>query len=264
VTIWEIVIIMAFKKVLFSMWVLILTLQFFVYMATWQVRYPGKLHFILYELKRIALGEFMDDLPLGDKVNEYLGLPQSESSAAEEKVAEERLGSGSIAQNFGATLLLGSVIFALLLVTIIIVIFISKRVSLKEKAKERVKSLKTKVFWNPIIRYLTLNSLKLSMTAIVVQKTLQKAVGDTTSSIVLLVVLNGAPLIFCIVVRRHHHSLKDPDTIKSIGAIYVGKNVTAEDHCAWVYPMVFFWRRTLFIVITVYLFNWPYMQMLAH
>ena len=49
VTIWEIIIIMAFKKVLFSMWILILTLQFFVYMATWQVRYPGTLHFLLYE-----------------------------------------------------------------------------------------------------------------------------------------------------------------------------------------------------------------------
>ena len=57
---------MAFKKVLFSMWILILTLQFFVYMATWQVRYPGTLHFLLYELKRIALGEFMDDLDIGN------------------------------------------------------------------------------------------------------------------------------------------------------------------------------------------------------
>ena len=35
VTIWELVIIFLFKKVLFSMWVLILILQFFVYIATW-------------------------------------------------------------------------------------------------------------------------------------------------------------------------------------------------------------------------------------
>ena len=63
---WEIALILLFKKVLFSMWILILTLQFFVYMATWQVRYPGTLHFLLYELKRIALGEFMDDLDIGN------------------------------------------------------------------------------------------------------------------------------------------------------------------------------------------------------
>ena len=35
VTIWELVIVILFKKVLFSMWILILTLQFFVYIATW-------------------------------------------------------------------------------------------------------------------------------------------------------------------------------------------------------------------------------------
>ena len=65
-TIWELVIIFLFKKVLFSMWVLILILQFFVYIATWQVRYPSILTFILYELKRIALCEFMDDFDFGD------------------------------------------------------------------------------------------------------------------------------------------------------------------------------------------------------
>lgn len=43
VCIWEIALILLFKKVLFSMWVLILTLQFYVYIATWQVRYPSTL-----------------------------------------------------------------------------------------------------------------------------------------------------------------------------------------------------------------------------
>ena len=42
-TIWELLIVFAFKKVLFSMWVLILTLQYFVYIATWQIRYPNTL-----------------------------------------------------------------------------------------------------------------------------------------------------------------------------------------------------------------------------
>ena len=35
VTIIEVIIIFMFKKVLFSMWVLILTLQFFVYLSQW-------------------------------------------------------------------------------------------------------------------------------------------------------------------------------------------------------------------------------------
>ena len=43
VTIWELLIIFVFKKALFSMWVLILILQFFVYIGTWQIRYPNTL-----------------------------------------------------------------------------------------------------------------------------------------------------------------------------------------------------------------------------
>ena len=43
ITIFEIIPVILFKQVLFSMWVLILTLQFFVYMATWQIRYPSTL-----------------------------------------------------------------------------------------------------------------------------------------------------------------------------------------------------------------------------
>ena len=78
------------------MWILILTLQFFVYIASWQIRYPGTVNFLLYELKRIALGEFMDDLSLGNEINDAFGIPPNDQSAAEEKVGESRLGSGSI------------------------------------------------------------------------------------------------------------------------------------------------------------------------
>lgn len=56
------------------MWILILTLQFFVYMAQWQVRYPNTLQFLLYELKKVALGEFMDDLDVGGEVMKSFGI----------------------------------------------------------------------------------------------------------------------------------------------------------------------------------------------
>ena len=47
-SIWQLVIIFLFKKVLFSMWILILTMQFFVYLALWQVRYPYTVHLLLF------------------------------------------------------------------------------------------------------------------------------------------------------------------------------------------------------------------------
>ena len=49
-----------------------------------------------------------------------------------------------------------------------------------------------------------------------------------------------------------------------IGAIYVGKNISRENSKAHLYPMAFFWRRSFFVIATVFLFDWPTMQMMAH
>ena len=125
--------------------------------------------------------------------------------------------------------------------------------------------MKTKVFWNPIVRYLVLNSMKLSMSALVVMYATEKGAGDIATSIGLLTLLNGAPFVFMFALRSNKKTLAEQETIKSIGAIYAGKNVESkQDHYLWLYPMVFFWRRTFYIVITVYLFDWPGVQVQAH
>ena len=66
----------------------------------------------------------MDDLDLGNEINEILGLPPNKDSAAEEEIGEERLGSSSITASFGATLILGTLVFVLLVLTIALVIYI--------------------------------------------------------------------------------------------------------------------------------------------
>jgi len=207
----------------------------------------------------------MDDVDFGNIIMEALGLPPNENSSSEEKVGEARLGSGSIGKSFGATLLLGTLIFVIIVLIVILVIYIAKRVKLSEKTKERIKGLKTKVFWNPIVRYLVLNSLKLSMTALVVFKASDSGPGDYIVSIVLLLVLNLAPIAFFKALDRNKETLSSPETLKSIGSIYTGKNITKEEGIkAYMFPMAFFWRRTLFVVVTVFLFDWPAMQAIAH
>lgn len=52
------------------MWILILTLQFLVYMAIWQVNYSPLTQLVLYELRKIALGEYLDDLEIGKWLSE--------------------------------------------------------------------------------------------------------------------------------------------------------------------------------------------------
>ena len=195
----------------------------------WQIRYPSTLQFLLYELKRVALGEFMDDLDVGNQVNEMIGLPPNENSSTDEAVGEERLGSGSITQSFGATLLLCTMIFVAIVLVIVIIIFIARRVELSDKRKAQVKNLKTKVFWNPIVRYLQLNSMKLYMSSIVAMNVASKSTADLGSSIAILTLLICTPLVFWVTLSRNKDSLTSSSTKKEISAIYVGKNVTSPD-----------------------------------
>ena len=88
--------------------------------------------------------------------------------------------------------------------------------------------------------------------------------ADIASSITILVMLNFTPLVFCATLSRNRDTLTVPSTKKQISAIYIGKNVTSQDQKAYLYPIAFFWRRCLYAVITVYLFQWPQMQMIAH
>ena len=73
-TLIEIALLFITKKLIFSMRVLILTLQFFVYIAFWQIKYPHNVKFMIFEFRRIALGEFFDDFDFGKEVANFFGL----------------------------------------------------------------------------------------------------------------------------------------------------------------------------------------------
>jgi len=68
VTFAEFCILLVFNKVLSSMWTLVLTLQFLLFIAIWNINYPETTLLVLFELRKVALGEFIDDVPLGDEL----------------------------------------------------------------------------------------------------------------------------------------------------------------------------------------------------
>ena len=61
----EIILCFTLGKALNKMWILICAIQFIVYIGTWAITYPEELRLILHESKRVVLGEFFDDLPVG-------------------------------------------------------------------------------------------------------------------------------------------------------------------------------------------------------
>ena len=164
----------------------------------------------------------------------------------------------------GPTILIGSAAFLLLIILVIVVVVIARRAKSSSKVQERLKKLKYAVFYNPIIRYLVLNSLKLNMSAIVVLRSSDRSMLSFAFAIATLAILNGLPFVYYIILNRNHDELTKEENRKSYGALYAGKNVSRDDHRAQFYPMLFFWRRALFISATVYMFSYPLMQMYAH
>ena len=107
--------------------------------------------------------------------------------------------------------------------------------------------------------------MKLSMSGLVALKAMKNKVDQgiilPTFLLFLVVVM---PLIFFRAVHKHRGRLLDPKVKGSFGSVYRGKNVEDLDHKAYLYPMLFFWRRVLFATATVYFFAYPLMQMYVH
>ena len=64
-SIWEIVLMFAAGRVLKALWILLHIMQFLCYIGLWQINQPDLIRITLYELKRITLGEYFDDLKPG-------------------------------------------------------------------------------------------------------------------------------------------------------------------------------------------------------
>jgi len=103
------------------------------------------------------------------------------------------------------------------------------------------------------------------MTAIMVFKASDAELSDYGISTGLLIVLNFAPIVFLKALNSRKEALATEEAKKSFGSIYIGKNTNEKTGIkAYMFPMAFFWRRTLFVVVTIFLFDWPSMQHIAH
>ena len=142
-SIWQIIMCFVLGKAISSMWILINTVQFIVYMSLWQINYERVLRIFFRELKRIVLAEFFDDLAIGKKLKEAIGISKDDDEEAslgiEQEVGECRLGPKDPGQNMGATFLIMTLIFVILvLVALAILLLTRKKIdSLSQKSKER-------------------------------------------------------------------------------------------------------------------------------
>ena len=92
-TIVELSICFVLGKALEAMWTMVYAMQFLVFIGMWQIGYTNRLRFFFEELKRIALGEFLDYLGLEERFFGFISFDNwIEEDGPEEKIGYARFG----------------------------------------------------------------------------------------------------------------------------------------------------------------------------
>ena len=276
VAIWQVIMLIALGKALHSMWILINTLQLFVYISLWQIKFPGFSRPILFELRRMALGELIDDLEVGQKVQSMFGIENLGDNDFEvQKFGRERLGSAELTVNFGPTFLVVLCVIAVLTILAVLLYQLTKKCKLSTKWEERFKKLERRFLFNPMIRFLLLNSLKFNIMAMVtfasISSSQRASIASFCLAAAMLVMMNTLPFVFAHIVKKARDDLANEDRNQKYGTLYkgmriedLGEDEKKRNHQAHLYTCVWMLRRTLFAAITVILFNFPGVQMAAH
>ena len=224
--------------------------------------------FSLYELRKIALGEFLDDLDLGNIINDIFGIDSgaaaSDDNQVKDIVGEERLehnGQG-VFSSFGPTFIIASsILLCFIVIVLILIICLRKRnTGCCDKCKRCINYITTKLFFNPLIRYLLLNALKFYMASMINFKTDHDDNSvDRVFAIAILIIINVIALYFSCLLHRNKTQLGQESSINRYGTLYQGREIKEMKHPLYLQPLAFFLRRLLFSVVTVYLFDKPQM-----
>ena len=109
-----------------------------------------------------------------------------------------------------------------------------------------------------------LSSLKINLIAMVA---LKRATDDPLSIVLaslLSIFIMALPLYLARILYVNKDELDDEVNVKKFGTLYEGKDISRENHHVWLYPITFLYRRVIFMAATVFLIDWPSMQMIVH
>lgn len=219
------------------------------------------------KLKSTVFGEFLDELEIGKEFQRALSLPETDNAdQLEEKAGLDRLGSKDIMSSMGATFIVAALVLLLIILITTVVIFFVRRSSRQcsSKCKERATSLKDKVFYNAMIRFAFVSALKLNLSAMVaMQEFFFLDTGKQIVTAITFIAINLMPLVFARVLYKRAGKLEHPDNSK-IKTLFAGRRVdSGSEHRVWIYPLVFFGRRYIFIFVSVYHIESPALQIVC-
>ena len=177
-------------------------------------------------------------------------------------MGEDRLSSKTgLLANLGPGFMIITAFVILLILVIAVISLISKKQCTKgSKCRQKIDGTKKKIFFQMIIRYLIMNALKLSMSLI-------KGVGESTDrgyAIIALTSFQTVPFFFIYLLEVNKNDLDEPISNQQFGNLFKGfrhmNNKGSEVRKLMYFHLIFFVRRQIFMVFTVYCFTQPSIQ----
>ena len=169
-------------------------------------------------------------------------------------------------KSYGATFLITAFAIVIISLLIFVIVKIMRRCKLSPKNQRRVQKLSSLVFYNPLIRFIMLYSMKLNVTSLMAIKRWQMIdLGEKFTATLSLAFLFVFPVICAKFLHKNAKELHKEANVQKFGSLYGGRNVDAKkQHKVWVLPLAYFFRRSVFMVATVYLRTSPSLQVIVH
>ena len=156
----------------------------------------------------------------------------------------------------GIMILFGGIILILAVTVFLLVKYCRNNA----KCQSLLVKLKTKIFWNSILRFALQSYLKNGLAVMFSIYVISFASGDTgivngIISLILLLVLVSLPILFAIILHRNRENLTDAAMKAKIGSLYLGMRVQTLGQR--LYSSIFLTRRLLYAILTVVCINNP-------
>ena len=182
------------------------------------------------------------------------------------------MGNGNIIGNLGITVLLVTLLFILFIVVVFASAYFANKYALSEKVRELFDDLKSILLYNPLIRYTMLNCLKLNNTGMVAFIGLSTGIVQFSLSVLIVTVMTTLPIIYAVIVYKKRKELNKAETKEKFHSLYLGleqkdsKNIKVGNsyYAIWLYPLLWMLRRSIFMAITIFLFEYPIIQFAAN
>ena len=225
-------------------------------MRLWNVDIPAKTVSVLKSLKTLALFEFLPTEKLTVKLKEWFKIDELGDFDKKEK---ETLWEKMIVFIMAGV----AIIF-----TICLLVLLRACIKCSTKAQKLYTYLKNKLFYSTFIRYILLGTLKIQIeigSAMAVGHYIPLTDQNEEASRPFMIqgaaiigFLTLCPLIFLCVLARNRRNLAAVPVKTKISAMYFSLN--PEKTSLISYSPVFLVRRSLFIVATFVLYQYPSMQ----